>query len=121
DCQKQRCSRRKNRASEVGEIQTIVNATDASGAFRDAFLQKLLRIIARSDDYARCIDKLIKPDLEVSRCENVVRVRGKAEGQREKFVDPESCARCHRSEERRVGKECRSREARAHDKKKRER
>ena len=88
------------RASEFGEIQTVVNVTDPSGAFWETLLQKLFRIITDSDDHSRRIDELNKPDLEVPRCENVVGVRGEAESDRKKFVDPESRARCHAHEVR---------------------
>jgi hypothetical protein len=70
----------------------------AIGALPEALLQKFLGIIAYRDDYVRSIDKLIRPNLEVSRRENVIRVRGEAESDWEKFVDPESRARCHSHE-----------------------
>ena len=52
--------------------------------------QKLCRIIGFGNDQAGGIDKFIEADLEVSWRENVVRVRGKAEANAKKLVDPKS-------------------------------
>ncbi len=57
-----------------------------------AFFQKLRRVVGLGNDCARGIDKFIETDLEVSWRENVVCVRGKAEIDAEKLVDPKSGA-----------------------------
>src|SRR5262245_31588930 len=62
---------------------------------RESLAQKARGVICFGDDCARCIDKFIESDLELSRRENVVCVRGKTESDRKKFIDPESSSRSH--------------------------
>src|SRR5207249_10637032 len=65
---------------------------------RETFLQKFLRVIGLCDASTRWTDKLVQPDLEISRRENIVGVSGKAESEWEKSADPKSGARGHSSE-----------------------
>ena len=65
---------------------------------RESLAQKARGIVRFGDDCARGIDKFIQSDFELPRRENVVRVRGKTESDRKKFVDPESGARSHAGE-----------------------
>src|SRR5262249_13534903 len=67
---------------------------------RESLAQKARGVICFGHDCARCIDKFIKSDLELSRRENVVCVRGKTESDRKKFIDPESSSRSHAGEVR---------------------
>src|ERR1700730_2596708 len=73
---------------------------DALGAFWKSLSQKLRGVIGLCDDYARCIDELIKSDLEISRRKNVVGMRSKTESDGKKFVDPVSGTRRHSREVR---------------------
>src|SRR6266403_1643621 len=68
--------------------------------FWKSLSQKLRRVVGLCNDYARCIDKLIKSDLETSRRKNVVGMRGKTKSDGKKFMDPESRARGHSREVR---------------------
>src|SRR5215469_1432156 len=67
---------------------------------RKSLPQKARRVICFGDDRARCIDKFIQSDFEISWRENVVRVGRKTESDREKFIDPKSGARSHAGEMR---------------------
>ncbi len=58
-----------------------------------ALFQKLCCVVGLGNDGMRGIDKFIETDLEASRRENVVCVRGKAEIDAEELVDPTSGAR----------------------------
>src|ERR1700686_537265 len=80
----------KIRASEFSEIQSVVNAMNSVRPIRKTPSQKLCRIIGLGNDQAGGIYKFIEADLEVSWRENVVRVRGKAEANAKKLVDPKS-------------------------------
>src|SRR5712692_5791023 len=66
---------------------------DSVRAIGKALFQKLCCVIGLGNDGARGIEKFIETDLEVSRRENVVCVRGKAEIDAEELVDPTSGAR----------------------------
>ena len=81
---------RKIRAPESSEIQSVVNAMNAIRPIWKTPSQKLCRIIGFGNDQAGGIDKFIEADLEISWRENVVRVRGKAEANPKKLVDPKS-------------------------------
>ena len=83
---------------EFREIEAVVNAVDAISAMQESLAQKTRSVIRFGNDCARCIDEFIQSDFELPRRENVVRVRGKTESDREKFVDPESSARSHAGE-----------------------
>ena len=100
DCHDQRRSRRKIRASEFREIQPIVNAINAIRAIWESLSQESRGVIGHGNDYARCIDKLIEPNLEISRRKNVVGVCGKTKCDWKKSGDPESRARRHSREVR---------------------
>ena len=63
-------------------------------------LQKFFGVIGLGNDYARCIDKFVQTDLEISRRKNVIGMRGKAESDWEELADPEGSARGHSSEVR---------------------
>src|SRR5438034_1448740 len=71
---------------------------DAIGAFWKSLSQKLRSVIGLGNDYACCTDELIKSNLEIPRCKNVIGVRGKTKCDWKKFVDPESRARGHSGE-----------------------
>src|SRR5215208_6643193 len=71
---------------------------DAISAMRKLVAQKPRRVIRFGYDYARSIHKFIQPDFELPRRENVVRVRGKTESDRKKFVYPKGGARSHACE-----------------------
>src|SRR3954452_21661888 len=71
---------------------------DAIGAIRKSLAQKPGGIIRFGYHYARSIHKFVQPDLELSRRENVVGMRGKTESDRKKLADPESSARSHACE-----------------------
>src|ERR1044071_5460683 len=71
---------------------------DAISARRELLAQKARSVIRFGDDYARLIHKLIQSDFELPRRKNVIRVRGKTESDRKKFVYPESRTRSHSGE-----------------------
>src|SRR3984893_13881553 len=81
---------RKIRAPEFSEIQSVVKAKHPVRPIWKTPSQKLCRIIGFGNDQAGGIYKFIEADLEVSWRENVVRVRGKAEANANKLVDPKS-------------------------------
>ena len=81
---------RKIRAPEFSEIQSVVNAMNSLRLIWKALSQKLCRIVGFGNDQAGGIYKFVGADLEVSWRENVVRVRGKAEANPKKLVDPKS-------------------------------
>src|SRR5262245_3715238 len=73
---------------------------DAIPSMRESLAQKARCIICFGHDCPRCIDQLIESDFELSRRENVVCVRGKAESDRKKLIYPESSTRRHAGEMR---------------------
>src|SRR5581483_4140683 len=64
----------------------------------EPFSKKVLRIIRFGNDDGCCRDQFVETDLEISGCEDVVGVGGKAEGDWKKSGNPESCARGHPGE-----------------------
>ena|SRR5437667_8345912 len=85
-------------AAEKGEIQAVVDAMNSIRSIWKVLAQEFFRVIGFGNDYTRCIDKVVQTDLELAWCENVIGVGGKAEGDWEKFADPESSARGHSGE-----------------------
>src|ERR1700693_2161025 len=81
---------RKIRAPEFSEIQSIVNAMNSVRPIWKAPSQKLCRIVGFGNDQAGGIYKFVGADLEVSWREDIVRVRGEAEANPKKLVDPKS-------------------------------
>src|SRR5215471_8017430 len=71
---------------------------DPIGAFRETFSQELLRVIGLRNDYARCANKFVQIDLEISGRKNIVGVSSQTKSDWEKFRDPESGACRHSSE-----------------------
>ena len=68
------------------------------GTFRESFLQQSHRVIAHGDDRGRAPKQLRQRNREVARRKNVVRMRGKAVGSSEEFLDPIRCPRRHSGE-----------------------
>src|SRR5262245_34435864 len=71
---------------------------DPIGALRETFSQELLRVIGFCNDYARCANKFVQTDLEISWRKNIVGVSSQTKSDWKKFRDPESGACRHTSE-----------------------
>src|SRR4029453_4838929 len=80
--------------------QAVVNPMNSICAIWEALTQKSFCVIGFGHDKRGCVNQLVQTDLKISRRENVVGVRGKAETDREKSADPESSAGSHSGEVR---------------------
>src|SRR5262245_50811374 len=90
NCQDQCRGQRKIGTLKFPKIQPVINTVDAISAMRESLTQKAQGVIRFSDDRARCINKFIQSDFELSRRKNIVRVRGETETDGKKLVNPES-------------------------------
>src|ERR1041385_2471827 len=79
-CDDQRRNGGKICAPEFGEIKTVVNAVDTTGALWKSLTQELRRVVRFRDDCACRIDEFVQSDFKMRRHEDIVRVCGKTEG-----------------------------------------